>query len=138
MYDTIIEQKVENFINYFNGHPLSTENNRTPHQLFLEGCINNYPTTGINGALAALSSSSCEENVDSSYGSEVDPDIGVVEEDEIRVTVPQTPIPLAVDDYNELISTVTPVTIDRFNETFGLEEYRETIDFLVRKLDSGV
>lgn len=111
-----INASLKAFQSSWNNHPLSTEGNRTPVQLYVAG---------------SLGSSLFNEDIDlQTYGVDLEllvPD----EDDEPTVTVPETDVDLSEASMQILCATVNP--LEQCND-FGVDLYKNTVQTVYQLL----
>ena len=90
-YMPLINKAIEDFVGQWNNHPVSTECNLSPNQLWIQGMLDSR-----NSRYGAVSDVTQEEQIDfDNYG--IDDDGLVPEEEEYAVVVPSTNIPFTQD-----------------------------------------
>ena len=103
-----LQRSLSEFRHQWNNHPLSTENNMTPMQLWIQGIFRN--DVGNDEAIDAILS---VEEIQT-YG--VDPDGPVpVEDDQYDVVVPRSEIALTENQYLYLTTQIDPLSDDGEN-----------------------
>lgn len=113
-----INKSLKVFMEGWNSHGVRTERHLSPNQLFVRGILQMQRR--------GLHSLDFSEEVDDMYG--VDDDVAVVDEDdEYTVHVPPNIFMLSTEQVTQLQARVNPMAP---SETFGIELYTETLDFL--------
>ncbi|XP_052100190.1 uncharacterized protein LOC127734390 [Mytilus californianus] len=116
-----IQASLQIFLNQWNNHKLSSENGKTPNQLFLKGVLQQYHS---------------ESSVIKDLFNEIDDDFGIdwggpvpdTEDENIEVTIPETQFHLLDTSLQELRTQVFPLLENR--NDFGISEYLVTLDYL--------
>lgn len=95
VYLDLINEALSEFSSQWNNHPLTTETNFSPQQLWVRGMV-----------LLRNSSSAAVQDViePSNYG--IDEDGPVPEQEDYRISVPQSPISLSAEQLQHLRSVV--------------------------------
>ena len=111
VYIPRINQSLSLFQEAWNNHPLSTESNRTPLQLYTLYAIGNPLFTD-------------QDDIDcNSYG--VDPDDLIDEDDAINV--PETVVPLSDSSINMLTGSINPL---QQSDSYGADIYMQTVNLV--------
>lgn len=112
-----INKSLKIFLEGWNSHGIRTEHHLSPIQLFVRGMLQMQRR--------GLHSFDFSEEVDDMYG--VDNDVAVVGEDKYTVHVPSSSFTLSNEQVAQLQARVNPMAP---SETFGIELYTETLEFL--------
>ncbi|VDI06910.1 Hypothetical predicted protein [Mytilus galloprovincialis] len=116
-----IQASLQIFLNQWNSHKLSSENGKTPNQLFLKGVLQQYHSE--SSAIKDLFN-----EIDDDFGIDWGGPVPDTEDENIEVTIPETQFHLLDTRLQELRTRVFPLLVNR--NDFGISEYLVTLDYL--------
>lgn len=116
-----IQASLQIFLNQWNNHKLSSENGKTPNQLFLKGVLQQYHSE--SSAIKDLFN-----EIDDDFGIDWGGPVPDTEDENIEVTIPETQFHLLNTRLQELRTRVFPLLENR--NDFGISEYLVTLDYL--------
>ncbi|XP_052258171.1 uncharacterized protein LOC127862912 [Dreissena polymorpha] len=114
-----INRSLDQFVQGWNNHRLSSERGKTPNQLFVQGVIQNRGSnqTGVSEILH-------EPDMTEYYGVDWD---GPVPQEDGEVEVSGLPCPVSNERLLQLKRTIDP--LGHSEDGFGVDLYRRTVDF---------
>ncbi|PKB99427.1 hypothetical protein RhiirA5_288468 [Rhizophagus irregularis] len=115
VYVPIINRALTIFKNQWNEHPISTEHNQSPKQLFFSGMI----LRGVRGITEEIPLASSEIMInENEYGIDWDGPFSNINDENLEFS--NIPCPLSNEQYNELQNTVLPLGQ---SNNYGIDNY---------------
>jgi len=115
----LIQHRIDSFVEQYNNHPIRTEHNRTPRQLFISGAVNNYTTsTATRNGIFSRSGELGSTTHDTTTTSLTDHLAPTVEP-------PTVPCPLSTHQLHLLQARVHPV--EHCQDLIGKDVYLRTV-----------
>ncbi len=115
-----INSALNHFQSGWNHHPIRTERNRSPHQLFAVGALSLQ-----HQGLAALD---FFDHIDEDYGVEEE---GLITEDDVGVEVPELQFRLSDVHLERLRHLVDPLFA---SDNYGIELYTQAVHFIINMI----